>query len=254
VGRAQDGGRAPVEAEDGPNPPVGRVALVSGGNRGLGLRIVRTLAERGMRVVLGSRSLARGHAAISALGDLADRVALRQLDVTDAASVAQLAFWLRRRLGRCDVLVNNAAVLMDEDSDTTVNVALEVVRRTLETNLIGTWRLTQAVAPIMRSGRYGRIVIVSSGLGSLATMRSGAPAYRVSKCAVNAVTRMLADELARDGILVNACSPDPERTGSVDNDQPTLLPASEDTPVWLATLPDDGPTGGFYRWRTMIDW
>ena len=186
--------------------PASQVAVVSGGNRGLGLEVVRTLAERGMRVVLGSRSVEHGRDALELLGGLADRVAVRQLDITSETSVAHLAGWLHQRLGRCDVLVNNAAVLLDDDRDS-ATADLDMVRRTLETNLFGTWRLTQAIVPLMRAGRYGRIVNVTSGLASLTAMRRGYPAYRVSKVAVNALTRMLADELAADGILVNACCP-----------------------------------------------
>lgn len=125
-------------------PAGGRVAVVSGGNRGLGLQIVGMLAARGMRVVLASRSAESGRVAIELLGNLAERVAVRQLDITDAASVARLASWLDRVLGRCDVLVNNAAILVDDDRDAT-SVDLNLVWRTLETNLLGTWRLTQAV-------------------------------------------------------------------------------------------------------------
>lgn len=236
-----------------PEPAGGRVALVSGGNRGLGLQVVRILADRGMRVVLGSRSVESGRAGVELLGNLADRVTVRQLDVTDTPSVARLASWLGRRLGRCDVLVNNAAVLIDDDEHASTT-DLEVVRCTLETNLLGTWRLTEAVVPLMSLCRYGRIVNVSSTLGSLASMRQSLPAYRVSKCAVNALTRILADELAEDGILVNACCPGPAHIESGNGNEPIRLSASADTPVWLATLPDDGPTGGFYRGRVPIDW
>jgi NAD(P)-dependent dehydrogenase (short-subunit alcohol dehydrogenase family) len=230
-----------------------RVAVVSGGNRGLGLQVVRRLAELGMRVALGTRSTARGQAAVGLLGDLADRVAVRQLDVTDEASVARLATWLDARLGRCDVLVNNAAVLLDDDTNA-ADVDLRVVRQTLETNLLGTWLLTQAVAPLMRAHRYGRIVNVSSGLASLATMRGGLPAYRVSKAGVNALTRVLADELLADGILVNACCPGPTGIELGDRPEPGLPATAADTPVWLATLPEGGPTGGFFQARARLDW
>jgi NAD(P)-dependent dehydrogenase (short-subunit alcohol dehydrogenase family) len=245
--------RPAVPPPASPEPADGRVALVSGGNRGLGLQIVRALAEQGMRVVLGSRSVERGRSAVEWLGDLAGRVAVRQLDITEEESVARLGSWLGGRLGRCDVLINNAAVLMDDDLDAAA-IDPDVVRRTLETNLLGTWRLTQAVVPMMRINRYGRIVNISSGLGSLASMRSDLPAYRISKCAINALTRMLADRLAEDGILVNACSPDPLQAEVRDRDDSIRLSASADTPVWLATLPDDGPTGGFYSERVSVDW
>jgi NAD(P)-dependent dehydrogenase (short-subunit alcohol dehydrogenase family) len=229
-----------------PQPMADRVALVSDGDRGPGLRVVRLLAGQGMRVVLASRSAERGRATIDSLGDLAGRVAVRQLDTADPASVARLASWVADRLGRCDVLVNSPAGPLDGDRGTDATVDLDVARHCLETNLIGTWRLTQAIAPLMRAGRYGRIV----NLTSLPPTRRGVPGYRVSTAAVIVLTLMLADELA-DGILVNACCPDHAyddgRRGA-----PAPLPATRATPVWLATLPDDGPTGGFYRWRALL--
>jgi NAD(P)-dependent dehydrogenase (short-subunit alcohol dehydrogenase family) len=234
--------------------PAGRVALVSGGNRGLGLQIVRALAGRGLRVVLGTRSVRSGHVAVELLADLADQVAVRQLDITDAASVARLATWLEWRLGGCDVLVNNAAVLLEHDLDTAVEVDLDIVRRALETNLIGTWRLTQAIVPLMRARGYGRIVNISSGLTDFASMQPDVPAYRVSKTAVNALTRMLAAELAGSAILVNAYCPGPAHAESRGGHRPAELSASAKTAVWLATLPEGGPTGGFYRGPASVAW
>lgn len=197
-----------------------RVAVVTGGNRGLGLELVRRLAERDMRVVLACRVAEQGRAAIERLGGLADRVAVRQLDVGDADSIGWFVTWLGRRLGRCDVLVNTAGAVPDDDM-AAAGVDLDLVRRTFEANVFGPWRLVQAVTPLMRAAGYGRIVTVAREPGR------DASAYRVSRGAVDALTRVFADELAGDGILVNACGPD----------------RSADTPVWLATLPDGGPTG-----------
>jgi len=263
VTRHQDGAILEVVGESGPQPRAAqgsgaaaadnRVAIVTGGNRGLGLALVRALARRGMRVIMAARSLDRGRAALDLLGDLADLVVARQLDVTDQDSVARLVWWLERQLGRCDVLMNNAAVLIDDEHQS-LDVDLDVVRRTLETNLLGTWRLTQAIVPLMRRHHYGRIVNVSSGLGSLSSMGPGLPAYRVSQTAINALTRMLAHDLAVDGILVNACCPGaPEVTVADSRDAVEFMP-SADTAVRLATLPDDGPTGGFFRDGTAIEW
>jgi NAD(P)-dependent dehydrogenase (short-subunit alcohol dehydrogenase family) len=231
-------------------PAEGRVALVSGGDQGLGLRIVRMLAERGMRVVLGCRSVDSGRAAAAALGSLAGRVAVRELDLTDEAGVRRLVSWMELQLRRCDVLVNNATVLFDDDGHVPTGIDLAVVRRTLDNNLFGAWHLTQSVAPLMRAGRYGRVVNISSDLASLTSMRCDLPAYRISKCALNALTRMLADELAGEGVLVNACCREPAPPGDTD----AAVSATADTATWLATLPDDGPTGGFFRGRTPVGW
>lgn len=229
-----------------------RVAVVSGGNRGLGLEIVRQLAARGLCVVLGARSVEAGAAAAAPLAGLPGEVIPAELDVADDASVARFTLWLHRRLRRCDVLVNNAAIAVDGPQDAG-SADLDLVRRTMETNLLGAWRLTQALVAPMRARRYGRIVNVSSSVGRLSTMRTGIPAYRVSKTALNALTRIFADELHDDGILVNACCPGRVRTamGGLGG-----VPAAEaaDTPVWLATLPDGGPSGGFYRERRPLDW
>lgn len=197
------------------------VAVVSEGSRGLGLEVVRRLAGQGMRVVLASTSVASGRAAIELLGDLADRVAVRQLDVTDQGSVANLASWLRRMLGRCDVLVTNPVAL--EDDLDGVAADLHVVQRRLETDLVGVWRLIQAVVPLMRLRGHGRIVTV--------TQDRGGAANAVTASAAEALTRILADDLAADGILVNICRSGPDDTGA-------------DVVVRLATLPDNGPTGG----------
>jgi NAD(P)-dependent dehydrogenase (short-subunit alcohol dehydrogenase family) len=230
-----------------------RVAVVTGGNRGLGLALVRALAQRGTRVVMATRSLDRGWAALDLLGDLADRVAVRQLDVTDQSSVTRLTSWAERQLGRCDVLMNNAAVLIDDERGSS-DVDLDIVRRTLETNLLGTWRVSQAVAPLMRRHHYGRIVNISSSLGRLSSMGPGLPAYRVSQTSISALTRMLACDLADDGILVNACCPGSPDVSISGGRSAVQFTPSADTALWLATLPDDGPTGLFFRDGKAIEW
>lgn len=227
-----------------------RVAVVSGGNRGLGLEIVEQLARRGLRVVLASRSHTKGAAAAA---QLARNIVVHPLDIADADSVTEFARWLSRSLRRCDVLVNNAAIAIDGPMDAATG-CLETVRMTLETNLLGSWRLTQALVPAMRARRYGRIVNVSSGVGSLSQMGAGIPAYRLSKLALNGLTRILAEELRHDGILVNACCPGWVRTDMGGPSATRTVADAADTPVWLATLDDTGPTGGFYRDRELLAW
>jgi NAD(P)-dependent dehydrogenase (short-subunit alcohol dehydrogenase family) len=243
-----DAGQTPHET-----PAGHRVAVVTGGDRGFGLALVQALAQRGTRVVMAVRSVDRGRAALDLLGDLADRIAVRQLDVTDQDSVARLAWWLGRQLGRCDALVNNAAVLIDDERGP-LEVDMDVVRQTLDTNLVGTWRLVQAVTPLMRRNHHSRIVNISSELGSLTSMGPGLPAYRISQTAINALTRILAADLASDGILVNACCPGPHDASITASPDATEFAAPTGTAVWLATLPDDGPTGEFFREGRAIGW
>jgi NAD(P)-dependent dehydrogenase (short-subunit alcohol dehydrogenase family) len=219
-----------------------RVALVSGANRGLGLEISSQLARRGFHVLLGSRDQSRGAAAAEKLAADGLVVDARQLDVTDEGSVQRLVSEVRERPGRLDVLVNNAGVGGSRaEEGTTVN--FDAVRRTLETNLFGAWRLCQAFIPLMRERGFGRIVNVSSGAGRLTYMNGRLPAYRVSKTALNAVTRILADELTGTGVLVNSADVGWVRTDMGGPNARSSVEQGADTPVWLATLGDDGPTG-----------
>lgn len=230
----------------------GRIAVVTGANRGIGLEVVRQLASAGDTVVLGSRGLAKGEAAAAGLGDAAGMVLPRRLDVTDEDSLVTLAGELAAAHGRVDVLVNNAAIHYDT-WQSGVAADLDVVVEALETNLFGVWRTTQALLPSLRNSTHGRIVNVSSGAGSLASMGAGTPAYSISKAALNALTRILAAELRRDRILVNAVCP-----GWVATDMggPGGRPVSEGAAsiLWAANLPDRGPTGGFFRDGRPLPW
>jgi NAD(P)-dependent dehydrogenase (short-subunit alcohol dehydrogenase family) len=222
-----------------------RVALVTGANRGIGLEVCRQLARRGFVVLLGARDAAKGARAARQLGGDISPV---QLDVADPDSVRDAA----AGLDRLDVLVNNAAILYDT-WQRGVDADLDQVRDALDTNLLGAWRVTQAVLPLLRASPAGRIVNVSSGAGALTDMGGGTPAYRTSKAALNALTRILAAELRSDAILVNAVCP-----GWVATDMGGAggRPVADGAAgiVWAATLPDDGPTSGFFRDGRAIDW
>jgi NAD(P)-dependent dehydrogenase (short-subunit alcohol dehydrogenase family) len=229
-----------------------RVAIVTGANRGLGLETCRQLAGLGYRVMLGARDVAKGAAAAAQLAQAGLVVLPKQLDVADPASVAKLVNDVAHELGRLDVLVNNAAILYDTWQQA-VDADLAVVGQALETNLYGAWRMAQACIPLMRRGDYGRIVNVSSESGSLGGMGGGTPAYSVSKVALNALTCMLADELRGSGILVNSVCP-----GWVATDMGGRggrpIPEGARGIVWAATLPDDGPSGGFFRDGQPLPW
>ncbi len=228
----------------------GRIALVSGGNRGIGLEIARQLADRGMTVILGSRDEEQGRAAARRLSG---NVVARQLDVADEESVARLATSVDDEFGRLDVLVNNAGISND-DGQRGMNADLDRVRQALEVNLFGAWRLCELAVPLMQRHGYGRIVNVSSGMGALEDMGGGSPGYRVSKTALNALTRILASELRGSGILVNSVCPGWVQTDMGSSRAPRPVEEGADTPVWAATLPNNGPTGGFFRDRRPIPW
>jgi NAD(P)-dependent dehydrogenase (short-subunit alcohol dehydrogenase family) len=228
----------------------GRIALVSGGNRGIGLEVCRQLAKRGYTVVMGSRDEARGRVAAEGLeGD----VIPHQLDVSDAGSVDSMAAFLEEEVGRLDILVNNAAISNDE-GQRGVDADLDRVRESLEANLFGAWCLCEIAIPLMRRNGYGRIVNVSTGLAALEDMGGGSPGYRVSKTALNALTRILASELRGSGILVNAVNPGWVQTDMGGSGATRPVEEGAEALVWAATLPNNGPTGGFFRDRLPVPW
>jgi NAD(P)-dependent dehydrogenase (short-subunit alcohol dehydrogenase family) len=225
------------------------VAVVTGGNRGIGLEVCRQLAELDFDVVLGSRDEQKGERAAE---QLPGSVTVRQLDVADQGSVDAAAAWVAERYGRCDALVNNAAIEYDTD-ERAVDADLDRVHHAFETNLFGAWRTTLALLDLLRASPHGRIVNVSSEGGSLASMGGGTPAYNTTKAALNALTRTLAAELRRDGILVNSICPGWTAT---DMGGYGGRPVEEGAAsvVWAVTLPDDGPTGGFFRDGRPVPW
>jgi NAD(P)-dependent dehydrogenase (short-subunit alcohol dehydrogenase family) len=231
-----------------------RIAIVTGGNRGIGLEVCRQLArQEDIHVLLTARHRERGETAATMLQDEGLPVSFHQLDVTDQHSARRLAKHVADHFGRADMLVNNAAIYVDEGAQvSTVDPAL--VRRTMETNFYGPLRLSQRFVPLMRRHNYGRIVNVSSRMGALHGMGSSAPAYRLSKTALNALTRLLAAELHGSNILVNSACPGWVQTEMGGAHAPRTVAQGADTIVWLATLADDGPRGGSFRERQPIDW
>jgi NAD(P)-dependent dehydrogenase (short-subunit alcohol dehydrogenase family) len=236
---------------------VTRTALVSGANRGIGFEIVRQLARLGVLAVVGARDLKDGLAAAEKLKSEGLDVPVVALDVDREGSAGEAVAEVKRLYGRLDVLVNNAAILIDGPGG--FNASLfeltgDTARRTFETNLLGPLRLIQAAAPLMREQAYGRIVNLSSVAGQLAEMGKGYPAYRISKTALNALTRIAAAELSGGNIKVNAMCPGWVRTDMGGASAERSVEQGADTALWLATLPDEGPTGGFFRDRKPIAW
>ena len=227
-----------------------KIALVTGANRGIGKEVCRQLAERGARVLLSARDLSKAEAAVDELA--LDNVIAAQLDVSDEASIAALRDRIESEFGRLDILVNNAAIHYD-NWQSAVTADLNVVQEALVTNLYGPWRLTQALLPLLKKSDRARIVNVSSGAGALTTMAAGPPAYSTSKVALNALTRMLAAELQPDGILVNSICPGWVAT-EMGGAGGRPIPDGAAGIVWAALLPDDGPSGGFFRDEQQLDW
>jgi NAD(P)-dependent dehydrogenase (short-subunit alcohol dehydrogenase family) len=232
-----------------------RVAIVTGGNRGMGLESCRQLAERNLRVVLTSRDVRQGEAAARELHENGLDVQAHALDITDATSIASLVHDVDRELGGADVLINNAGVYLDAGTSV-LDVSIDTIRATFETNSFGPLRLCQAVVPGMLERGYGRIVNLSSGLGQLSSMRDYAPSYSMSKAALNALTRMVADAVREGGkdILVNAVDPGWVKTEMGGRGAPRSVAKGVETTIWLATLPKGGPTGGFFHDRKPVPW
>ncbi|MCY4020393.1 MAG: SDR family oxidoreductase [Chloroflexi bacterium] len=226
------------------------IALVTGANRGIGKEVCRQLAERGMLVLLTARDLTKARAACQEIAS--DNIQPMQLDVTDDASIQALRDAIEAEYERLDVLVNNAAIHYDHWQKA-LKADFNIVSEAIGTNLYGPWRMAKTFAPLLKKSAGPRIVNVSSGSGSLATMGAGPPAYNVSKTALNALTRMLAAELAADGVLVNAICPGWVATEMGGAGGRPIADGAAGI-VWAATLPDDGPTGGFFRDQQPLEW
>ncbi|MFH1978078.1 MAG: SDR family oxidoreductase [Candidatus Aenigmatarchaeota archaeon] len=228
-----------------------KIALVTGANKGIGFEIVKQLAEKEITVILTARDETKGKKAIEKLKK--KNIIFCQLDVNDQKSIDKAFEFVEKKFGRLDILVNNAGVYLDEKK-TPLNVDRETVRKTLETNTVGPLFMSQKFIPLMKKNKYGRIVNISSGAGQLSSMDDYYSAYAISKTALNAITRMLAAATKGTDILVNSVCPGWVRTDMGGSDAERDVEKGAETPVWLATLPVNGPTGKFFRDKEEIEW
>lgn len=239
-----------------------RIALVTGANRGIGFEVSRQLAAKGYEVILSGRDPAKVENAAAELKKEGGNISPLVLATSDDASINAAATFIKSHFGKLDVLVNNAGGNFDGDHLTS-SVAMDYVQETFELNVLGTWRVTQAMLPLLRNSNHARIVNVSSGAGAfesdiafgLQRMGGSAPAYSVSKAALTALTVKFAAELQGSGILINAVCPGWTATypgAQAQGARPVADGAAGI--VWAATLPDSGPAGGFFRDGKKLAW
>lgn len=241
---------------------IKRVAFVTGGNKGIGFEVCRQLAKAGLQVILTARDQKKGEAAVRMLSVENLDVHFLHLDVTNQSSINFAAQTALKEFHRVDVLVNNAGVMIDPprhppdvEGASALTASVDTIRNSLEANTLGGFQLCQKLIPFMIKNKYGRIVNVSSGMGQLSEMNGGWPGYRISKVAVNAVTRIFADEVGKDSnILVNSVCPGWVKTDMGGTEAERTPAQGAETITWLATLPDGGPTGGFFRDKQPIGW
>lgn len=230
----------------------GKIAVVTGANKGIGLEICRQLAQKGIKVILTARNEESGKKAKEKLHNEGLDVVFHQMDVTNEESVQQAANYVMANFGKLNILVNNAGIGMDFDNlGSHANIGQ--VKEILDTNTFGPLRICKYFIPIMLQTNYGRIVNISSNQGVISNMGSGSTGYRMSKAGLNVVTRILASELEDTNILVNSMSPGWVRTDLGGPTAPRSVEESADTAVWLA-ITDNLPTGRFFQDRKEIKW
>ena len=233
------------------------VAVVTGGNRGMGLTTCKVLAERGYHVLMGCRNLEMGEQAARDLREKKLSVEAVKLDVASLEDINALAIYLSDKHGRVDVLINNAGILIDGqlgEAASICDASADTLKRSFEVNTVGPVMLINALLPLMRQSGSANIVNISSGMGQLSDMGGQYAGYRISKTALNAVTAIFAAELEGSGITINAVCPGWVRTDMGGSNAERTLEEGVDTTIWLATSGDNQQSGGFYRDRQLIAW
>jgi NAD(P)-dependent dehydrogenase (short-subunit alcohol dehydrogenase family) len=225
-----------------------KIVLITGANRGIGLESAKQMEALDYEVILTSRNVEKGERVARDLG-----VGFHQLDVTSAKSIDALKSYVETEFGRLDALINNAGILIDRN-DHILDIPEEKLRTTLDTNTYAPLALTRAFLPMMIAQNFGRVVNVSSQLGALGGFSDYTPAYRLSKLALNGITLMLADAVKGKNILINSVHPGWVKTDMGGAKAPLSLEEGARGLVWAATLPDDGPQGGFFQDGKRMDW
>ena len=234
-----------------------KIALVTGANRGIGFEITRQLAKIGTLTILSSRNKTKGLVAQKKLQDEGLDIVYHQLDVTDSSSIHELVNFIKKEYGSLDILINNAGIVIDKEDSEDASIfhsKLDSIRKTMETNVYGPLLLCKEFIPLMKKNNFGRIVNISSGMGQLSEMNGNYAGYRLSKVSLNALTKIFAEEIKGINILINSMCPGWVRTDMGGPNATRSTAEGAETAIWLATLPDSGPSGGFFRDKKQIAW
>jgi NAD(P)-dependent dehydrogenase (short-subunit alcohol dehydrogenase family) len=230
-----------------------QVALVTGGNRGIGYELVKQLSLSGFNVILTSRDHEMGNKAVQKLKELNLDVSCIEMDVSNHESITQAAITLNEQYGRLDVLINNAGVYLDENENL-LTMDPSILQKTMETNFFGVYHVIRSFIPLMEKQGYGRIINISSEYGAMSEMSSpGVGAYKLSKFALNGLTRLVAAETKGD-IKINAVDPGWVSTDMGGPSAPRTPREAAESILWLATIGSEGPNGGFFRDGKQIPW
>ena len=230
-----------------------KIALVTGGNKGIGFELIKQLAEKNYQVLMGSRNKNNGETAVSVLHKQGYEVSFVELDVDNTESIQKAVEYVQQTYGRLAVLINNAGVYLDEGIKL-IEEDPAILEKTMRTNLLGPYHLIRSFLPLMKKNNYGRIVNISSGYGQMDEMDyTGAGSYKLSKLALNGLTRIIASEVSGN-IKVNAVCPGWVRTDMGGPNAPRSAEESSRSILWLAELEEDGPSGGFFRNGQRISW
>jgi NAD(P)-dependent dehydrogenase (short-subunit alcohol dehydrogenase family) len=231
-----------------------KTAVVTGSSRGLGLGCVEELLQLGFRVIATARNPSKIKESLEKKNVPTSKLVTSQLEVNSEPSLESFSRFLNTEIGECHVLINNAGIYVDKADAAPLGTPAKYLVETLMTNLVGPYRLTQIVLPLMKKQNFGRIVNVSSGMGQISDMGTGYPAYRISKTALNGLTRLTSREAGSPNILVNSVCPGWVKTDMGGPQATRDLPEGVRSILWAALLPDKGPTGGFYRDGKELSW
>lgn len=231
-----------------------KVAIVTGGNRGLGLEICRQLAQKDIQVILTARNAEKGEAAVYTLSQEGYKVDFYPLDIGNSQHIQALLTYVKNKFNRLDILINNAGIYLDQHQPA-LSIDSNIILQAVEIDVCGTFAMSQAVIPIMQENNYGRIVNLSSSSSLITNMKDDVGlSYKICKTAINAITVVLSNAVTNYNILINAVTPGWVRTDMGGEQAPLSLQEGADTPVWLATLSDDGPSGRLFSKRKPLDW